>query len=263
VHEQLLENNRDCIVITNEVQKRLLGYYSCFESDQANRFLSFDDFKTDSAVLGKKLMLLNRYTRYLSGKELNDLPYYARNISPLNRVVFKSEELDLSIYEMTEFPIPDQAKTPLLFTFNDFENTVLFWKQIDQDISAGIKYAGAKSNRISEYSSTFDYPLDSLQTEDTPDLLVQCKLYCFAEGGTSSKIIVSLENSTGTYFWKALEIDRYIKAYSNWWPVEFNVTIPQKDQKSASRLKVYVWNSDNQKVYIDNFGIKIIEKPVP
>jgi hypothetical protein len=76
-------------------------------------------------------------------------------------------------------------------------------------------------------------------------------------------IIVSLENSTGTYFWKALEIDRYIKAYSNWRPVKFNITIPQKDQKSASRLKVYVWNSDNQKVYIDNFGIKIIEKPVP
>ena len=61
-------------------------------------------------MLGKKLMLLNRYTRYLSGKELNDLPYYARNISPLNRVVFKSEELDLSIYEMTEFPIPDKLK---------------------------------------------------------------------------------------------------------------------------------------------------------
>ena len=73
-------------------------------------------------------------------------------------------------------------------------------------------------------------------------------------------IIVSLENTAGTSFWEALEINRYLKAYSNWWPVTFDVTIPKKDLRSDSSLKVYVWNSDKQKVYIDNFGIRITMK---
>ena len=263
VVEQVLENNRDCSIITNEVQKRLLGYYSSFDSDQADRFLSFDEFVADTIPGGKKLLLLNWYTRYLSGMEMNDLPYYARNISPLNRAVYESKELDIYIYEMKAFPLPDQSETPLFSTFNDFENATLFWKQIDQDLSANIKYDGAKSNRLSEFSATFEYPLDSLQMEDSQGLLVQCSLFFYAEERTSTKIIVSLENSTGTYFWEALEINSYLKAYSNWWPLTFEVIIPQKDLRIDSSLKVYVWNRDKQKVYIDNFGIKIIGTPDP
>jgi hypothetical protein len=208
-------------------------------------------------------MLLNGYTRYLAGMEYNDLPYYARNISPLNKAIFESRELNLFIYEMREFPLPDQTETPLLLTFNDFENAPPFWKQMDQDISSDIKYAGEKSNRVSEFSSTFEYPLDSLHTIDIHGLLVQCSLYCYAEDRTSTKIIVSLENNEGVYFWEALGINRYLKAYSNWWPVTFDVTIPQEDLKSTSRFKIYVWNNDESDVYIDNFQIKIIEKPVP
>jgi len=262
VVEQVLENNSDCIIISNEVQKRLLTYYGSFKNDQAHRFLSYDEFEIDTAIGGKKLMLLNGFTRYLAGMEHMDLPYYAKNISPLNRAVFESKELDLFIYEMREFPLPDQSETPLLSTFNDFENAAPFWKQMDQDISSDIKYAGEKSNQVSEFSSTFEYPLDSFQTKDTHSLLIQCSLFCYAEDKTSTKIIVSLENNEGAYFWKALEINRYLKAYSNWWPLSFDVTIQQEDLKSDSSLKVYVWNSDKQKVYIDNFGIRITGIPV-
>jgi hypothetical protein len=262
VVEHLLENNSDCIIISNEVQKRLLAYYCSFKREQAHRFLSFDEFEADTAPGGKNLMLLNGYTRYLSGMEMSDLPYYARNVSPLNRVVFESKELDLFIYEMREFPLPDQSETPLLSTFNDFENAVPYWKLNSQDLTTDIKFAGAKSNRVSEFSSTFEYPLDSLQREDSHGLLVQCSLFCYAEDRTSTKIIVSLENSGDTYLWEALEINRYLKAYSNWWPLSFDVTIQHEDLRSDSSLKVYVWNSDKQKVYIDNFGIRITGIPV-
>ena len=259
VVEQLLENNRDCTIITNEVQKRLLAYYSSFNEDDAMRILSYDEFETDTALSGKKLMVLNGHTRYLSGMELNDLPYYAQNISPTNELVFENKEPDISIYEMKEFTIPKLSETILFSTFNDFENPAPFWKLNDQDLSTDIKYAEAKSNRLSEYSATFEYPLDSLQSEDSHGLLVQCSLYCYAEDKTSTKLVVSLENSEGTYFWKALEIDRYLKAYANWWPLTYNVTIPEKDLKSSSRLKVYVWKSDKPDVYIDNFHINIID----
>ncbi len=261
VTEQVLENNRECTIITNEVQKRLLAYYSSFKEEDAMRFLSYEEFEADTTIGGTKLMLLNDYTRYLSGMSLNDLPYYARHISPKNELVFENKELNIALYDLREFTIPEHSQTVLLSTLNDFENLVPLWKQDDQDLSTVIKYAGTKSNRVTQFSSTFEYPLDSLQGENSHGLLVQCSLFFYAKDKTNASIIVSLENNEGSYFWKALELDKYIKAYSNWWPVSFNVTIPQKDFKGESSLKVYVWNNDKQTVYIDNFGIKITNAP--
>jgi len=261
VTEQVVEKNRDCTIITNEVQKRLLGYYTGFDIDQSNRFLSYEDFEADTAIGGKKLLLLNDHTRYLSGMSYNDLPYYARQISPNNELVFENKKLNIALYKLKDFTIPELSQSVLLSSLNDFEKAVPFWKQDDQDLSRDIKYAGAKSNRVTQFSSTFEYPLDSLQGEDSYGLLVQCKLFFYAEDKTNARIIVSLENNEGSYFWKALELDKYIKAYSNWWPVSYNVIIPQEEFKSESSLKVYVWNNDKQAVYIDNFGLKITDAP--
>jgi len=263
VVDLVLEQNKDSDIISDEVQKRLLGYYSGFDKEQAHRFLSFDEFESDTSKAGKKLLLLNGHTRYLSGMNQNDLPYYARNISPTNELVFESRELDISLYQMLSFQIPDHGETPLLKTFNDFENVVPNWNQNDQELSGDIKYAGERSNRISEYSSTFEYPLDSLSGHGSYKLLVKCSLFCYVSDKTSSKIIVSLENGGDSYFWKAFEINRHIKAYSNWWPLSFNVTIPVEDLRADSRLKVYVWNNEKQTVYIDNFEINIIDLPEP
>lgn len=255
--EQVLERNRDCFVITNEVQKRLLGYYSGFDKDQSRRFLSYDEFEADTTIDGKKLLFLNWYTRYLSGINRVDLPYYARSISPANPVIYDSKELNLSIYELRTFALPGHSETPLISTLNDFESAAPFWHQNKQDLSTQIKYAGAKSNMVSQYSSTFEYPLDSLRGSDTTHLLIHCSLFCYAVDKTNAKIVVSLENSAGTTFWKALEVNRYLKAYSNWWPITFDVTVTGMDLKGASLLKIYVWNSENQDIYIDNFQIEI------
>ncbi len=257
VVNKVLENNNDCTIITNEVQKRLLAYYSDFNEDQTRRFLSFKEFEDYTPMGTKQLILLNDHTRYLSGMDLNDLPNYARNISSANKLVFEDKDLDIAIYEMKGLPLTDQSGTPLLASFNDFENASPFWKHNDQDLSGDIKYAGAKSNRVSEFSSTFEYPLDSLLCTEPNGLLIQCSLFCYAEDKTSSSLIVSLENNEGTYFWKAFEINRYLKAYSNWWPLSYEITILPEELKAGSSLKVYVWNNDKAAVYIDNFQIKI------
>jgi hypothetical protein len=155
----------------------------------------------------------------------------------------------------------DLEEIALFTSFNDFENTVPCWNQHERDISNDIKYAGARSNRIREFSSTFEYPLESLQLEDGNELLIRCSLHFYAEDQTNAKIIVSIEGASGPSFWKALEVNRYLKAYSNWWPLGFSVTIPQKDLLPASLLKVYVWKSDDPEVYIDNFSVNITAIP--
>lgn len=258
VIEQVLENNKDYTIITNKVQKRLLAYYSQFDEDQTRRFRRFGEYETDVPAEGKTLMLLNGHTRYLSLMNQNDLPYYARHIPPVNRLVFENRELNISIYDMKEFPLPGLNDTTLLLTFNDFETEVPYWKQKDLDISEDIRYEGVRSNRVAGFSSTFEYPLDSLHIQSMQSLLIQCTLFCYAEDKTDTKIIVSLENSSGNYLWQGLKINKYLKAYSNWWPISFDVTVGHQEIQEASVLKVYLWQGDNPDVYVDNFSIKIV-----
>lgn len=261
VKEQVVEKHSDCIVITDEIQKRLLNYYTGFDKNQAPRFLSFEEFEADPALEGNKLLLLNWHTRYLSGMEPNALPYYAREIPTSNELIFENSELDLSMYMLNELYLPGQSGILLLSTCNDFEKEIPFWSRSDKDISSKTKYAGVRSNQVSGYSSTFEYPVDSLQAGDRGDLLIQCKLFCFAEDKTDAKIVVSIENSESTYIWKALEVNPYLKAYSNWWPLTFEVSVNQMDIKPGSRLKIYVWKNDASIFFIDNFGINIHAMP--
>lgn len=258
VVEQVLNKHQDYMIVTNEVQLRLLDYYSGFREDQSQRFLSYDEYEIESSRDDKTLLLLNGYTRYLSGMNLNDLPVFARNIPPDIKPLSTSEELNLAIFEMKDLPLMDLEEILLFTSLNDFEHHVPYWKQDERELSKEIKYAGARSNRIPEFSSTFEYPLDSLQMEASHELLIHCSLYVYAEDQTNAKIIVSIEGATGISLWKALEVNSYIKAYSNWWPLSYSITIPQDDLLPDSHLKVYVWKSDDSEVYIDNFSVKII-----
>jgi hypothetical protein len=263
IKEKVLESRTDHLVISNEVQKRLLDYYSGFDSEQTARFFTYESFEPGSNPGDKTLLLLNGYTRYLSGLQQNDLPFYARNISPLNRLIFENSELDIYIYEMLEFVQPGESGILLLSTVNEFEKAEPYWKQKDQDLSEKVYYSGARSNKVARFSATFEYSLDSLYMLQSDDLLVQGELYCYAEKETSAKIVVSLETDEGTGFWKATEINRYLHAYSNWWPISFEASIRQEDLMRGSRLKVYVWKKDASDVYIDNFRVELRSLSVP
>jgi hypothetical protein len=259
VTDQVLKINQGSIVVSNEVQIRLIQYYNGFREDQNHRFISYDEYEPENSVNRQELLLLNWYTRYLSGMDQNDLPFWARNIPMDIEPLFKSEDPELTIFHIADLPLINTSWIPLLSSFNDFEGDIPFWRQKKNDFTKDITYAGKTSNRVSGFSSSFEYPLDSLQIELRHDLRVHCSLYCYAESITNAKLVVSIENSSGTGFWQALEMNRYIKAYSNWWPLKFDVAIPQKDLVPESVLKVYVWKNDNSIVYIDNFKVHLCE----
>lgn len=259
--EQVLENNRNSTIISNEVQVCLLNYYSAFREDQGQRFLNYDDYEKVRSHDENTLLLLNGHTRYLSGMSVNDLPLYARNIPLDINPLFKSKDPELAIYAMKDLPRVDLEEVPLLTSFNDFENAVPFWNQQKGDNSEKIKFAGTRSNSLQEFSSTFEYPLDSLQLEEGHELLIHSSLYFYAEDQTDARIIFSIEGADGTSFWKAHEVNPHLKAYSNWWPLEFSVTIPPQDLLPACLLKVYVWKSDDTEAYLDNFSVYLSTIP--
>lgn len=254
---ELLNSNDSTIIITNPVQKRLGDYYMKFAKNRACTIADYNEFKYDPADARTKILMLNWYTRYLSTMDYNDLPYYAKNISAKNKLLFQDKELNMSMYEMTDFSIPDQTGKLLLKSTNDFEKTARHWNQQNENLSHEIKYEGKASNQMSEYSSTFEYYIDSLDLTGINKIYINCNVYCYFKEPTSSNLVISIENKEGTYLWQGLDITKYIRAYSNWWPVTHEVSINKSELKENSKIKVYLWNKDQQLAFADNFKVVI------
>ena len=254
--EYVIKSTDSVVVITNDVQKRLGNYFNSFKNNNIT-ILNYDEYEYDPGDSRRKILFLNWYTRYLSGKDYNDLPNYAKNISTNNNLLLQNKKLNLEIYEMNDFSIPDKTGKLLLHSLNDFEDKTNYWNQRNEDISNEIKYEGSASNKVTEYSATFEYFTDSLDLENLNQLFISCKVYCNFQDKTNSKFVISVENKDGAYIYDGVDINKYIKSYSNWWPVKHEIILMKSDIKEKSKIKVYLWNVDKQKGYIDNFQVEI------
>lgn len=254
-NEQILNRGDSIVVITNEVQKRLGDYYSGFTF---NNILSYNEFIYDSLDHHKKILFKNWYTRYLSGMSDNDLPTYAKNISGKNKLLFQDSALLISVYEMTDFSIPEQTGKVLLDVVNDFESKSGYWPQNSEVLTNQIKYEGNYANEFNEFSSAFEYGVDSLDLYNIDQLFIRCNAMCNFPDKPDSRLVITIQNEDGAYIWDGLDIGKYIKAYGNWWPVKHEINVRTIDLKEHSVVKVYLWNVDKQKSYVDNFQIEII-----
>ena len=254
---QVLNTNDSCMVITNNVQKRLGRYYNHFGEDGKIAIVNYDEFEYDSTDSRKKILFLNGHTRFLSGMSNEDLPFYAKNISAQNKLLYQNKDINIAVYEMKEFVNPQLTGKLLLESKNGFENKINHWKVNSENITHEIKYEGDVSVRFVEFSPTFEYALDSLGLNNLSDLFIECSAYCYYDDKTNAKFVVSIENEEGSYFWKGIAINKYIKAYSNWWSVKCEVSIKKNVLKKHSKIKIYLWNEDKQQSYIDDFQIRI------
>ncbi len=256
--EQILSRQDTILVITNEVQKRLGNYYNDFDTSKNVKFVSYKDFRFDSTDCRKKILFLNSYSRYLSGMDFHDLPYFAKNPSKNNKLLYENKKLDIKIHSITDFSNPKQTGVLLFNSLNDFEkNPVNHWHQNSEHITKTIHYEGLASNKLQEFSSTFELSTDSLDLQNFEQLTISSSLYCNFLDKTKATLIISVVSADETYVWDGIEINKYIKAYSNWWKIEHEITLQKQDLKANSKIKIYLWNVDKQKGYIDNFEIKI------
>jgi hypothetical protein len=260
IFTEILLNQKDpSIVLTNDVQKRLGKYYALSENFNHIKFYNYEEFAIDSSADKQVLLFKNWYTRFLSNMRVEDLPFYAKNASDYNELIFENTDLNIRVYKMKQIIIPEKNGIMLFSTLNTFESDVKFWKK--SNTSEKNKFAGSKSNMFNKYSASFSYSLDSLDFSKSKKFLISGKVYCNFQDRTRAKIVYTIEHEGNTLFWKSKPINPALKAYSNWWPVKFEQLVDSDDIKENSILKVYVWNPDKETAYIDNFEIKLIGIP--
>lgn len=255
-YKYIVNPNEDCYVITNIVQQRLGEYYGEFKSKRY-KLLIFNGFNPDTLKNKKKILFLNAYTESLSGLDYNDLPLYARKAKSSGLPLYENKNLNISIYELSQLTIPPINGTQLLYSLNDFETNVHSWVQNENDITSKIKFQGKSSILVKEYSSTFQCPMDSLLLNKEDEIEITCNVQCYFEDRTDAKLVISLETPDGNYIWHAIDVNKYVKAYSNWWPLKAAFSLKGNEIKGGSLLKIYIWNINKKEAYIDNFEVNI------
>ena len=255
-YQQFIDKNETCYIITDPVQQRLGDYYGGFNPNRKDQFLSFEQVNFDSLDGRKQYLYLNWHTQYLSGLNSADLPDYVRNLdTTTNPAIYQNKALNLAIYELKAKPKTYTKGATLLQSLNDFERSATYWEQS----SGSVKHQGKQAHRFNEFSATFNYPLDSLSTIQTSGIRIAAKALLNVPSATQCKLVISIENPDGAYFWQALDLAKFIKVYENWWPVNFEVDLAKTALKPNSRLKVYLWNEDKKEAWVDDFEVEIRE----
>ncbi|GAB4312496.1 MAG: hypothetical protein Kow00127_03060 [Bacteroidales bacterium] len=253
--EQVLSAGDSVLVITNEAQKRLSEYWMKFSDDSGISLVTYDEYRYNPDDSRDKLLFRNWYTRYLSGKEWQELPVFARDTAS-NSLIFSDTLLDIYIYRYSELDFPPAGKQ-ILKSVNDFEGIYTYWRQDSRLITDEKSCNGGLSWRVPEFSATFEMPLDSILIDNADELIISASACCyFAETG-SSKLVISVEDSTCALFWNALDAETDLPEYNVWWPVIFRQKIESGLIKKGAMMKVYLWNIEGKPVYIDCFLVEI------
>ncbi len=251
VMEKLIDKNEPCVVVTDVVQKRLGHYYSGFLSNARCQFISYAEADTFHFRNNERKYLLNNwYTRYLSGMDDQDLPFYAVSAS---YPVFGDKKLNFYLYDLGNNKLSQQ----LLFKAeNNFETPAKFWNNAT-DLVGDRVFSGKYSEELGEFSVCCTIPIDSLLTDSIKQIVVSPKLEILAVNGAECSLVITMETNGKQYFWKGFELSKYIKSKGSWWRASVNEIIKSKEIRQNSTMKIYIWNNKKNEIYIDDFQLNI------
>lgn len=258
IHNFIKTIGNNNLIISNPVQTRFNDYLNEFGQLSNNIFFNYIDSKKDTLSLLNKYLIINPHTEYLSHISKNDIPYYVKNLNPNSKLVLQDEFTNIKIYKITDLFDPESDGMLIFNSLNNFEKDYQYWNNYNSR-SVEIKpYEGDSCAKVIEFSPTFSVELKDFNLDSFESIYIYTSLYCNYDNSTNSKLAISLETKDGNYKWEGLEINKYLKAYSNWWKVSSTLLIHKNEIKQNSKLSIYLWNIDKKNAYIDNFEVKII-----
>lgn len=238
-------------VITDEVQQRLLRYYSGF-GEQGPELLTWQEAETlpDTDAV-RTALLKNNYTEYLSGTPPQKLPFFAFRPEMVAQPVAADSALGMSVWMTHRW-----KKPRLLASFtNDFEAPQPFWSGGDGNIDSTLSVSGRFSSHPAEFSATLRIPSDSLQLSTFSHLLVSCRLQCLAMEKTDALVVVSVSENQGEELWEGTPVFPQIKSFAAWCPVTVRTILDTHKIKAGAAVVIYLWNPSHNAIYTDDWEI--------
>lgn len=126
--------------------------------------------------------------------------------------------------------------------------------------NAGIEGSGGfKSDKVAQFSPTYTFPVKSLV--QPPEVKVRCSFQAFSTKDiVNSKLIMTVETEgKPAYIYKSLDLSLLKLTNNEWHPLEMWMDVP-KYVGVDDVIKVYIWNQQDDELFIDNFQILLLKK---
>lgn len=146
-------------------------------------------------------------------------------------------------------------KTVLSF-LNDLEQSYQYWSLDNSKLKKGEALSGDKFMELEKggYSHTFEYPLDSIYSQELGSMSVSANAQVKVKKGGQVALVVSASDGGEPYFWEAVYSEITGDDNKFWVSLYFNKQIALKEN---AKLKVFLWNVGEKKAYVDDIEVKI------
>lgn len=168
---------------------------------------------------------------------------------------------DASSQAMNFFHIDQLSNDSLILnSMNNYEvKSVNNWNELAAGQFSDTAFLGSKSQvlKAQAYSSTLTLPLDSIAFQDlkiTTDCWIKPQAYKLTN---SISLVISIEDANGNIVWNSMSIDRQLIDETQWNNVYNFLTY--KNNVAKRLLKIYVYNTSEQDVLIDDFRVMIMK----
>jgi len=172
----------------------------------------------------------------------------AKNVAETLRIWHSEfyKKVDFNISYQTDF-------------FNDCENKHEVWGQM-QTITNETAFSGKNSSQTgagNDFSITMEYPLKVIPDSLKRNIVIELMLNQISSNH-DAKLILQASGTDFSYYWNGFDLKNEAKEENKW--IMFNKTITIPDSiKQADLIKIYVYNPSKEKIFIDDFRIKIEE----
>ena len=148
---------------------------------------------------------------------------------------------------------------------NDFENQYTWyppWLNLDirTDSTAEIENYLCLCDTDREYGLGFSVEPGM----DHPNQNIRCQ-YSFrfnAELDTQAEIVITIIDSTGTRFWQAYPLDRFVNDTTDWPLASLDLIFPA-DYTGSGKLKSFIWNKGGERLLFDDANLEIQSDVLP
>lgn len=244
--ETVLSLDPPAIVLTNPVQKNLAHYLSHF-SESEIRIESYSDFDYGELSGETSIYLFkNYYTRFLSGLNEQELPFYARVTDGFDKL-FEDKAFNIQFFRIDTLKVVRE----ILEKKNNFEGGENGWSGYQSNTEN--VYSGSYSSSLGKYSSTLRVMLDTLAINNSKKLIVSSNFKLLLMEESDVCFVVSANSG----LWKGINFDKQIKAYGNWIPINVSEIINVEDLMPNDTLSFYLFNNNESEVYLDDLVVNL------
>lgn len=170
------------------------------------------------------------------------------------KTVAKNVAYTLREYYPDKFMDIDYQNYARTSFFNDCEKKII-WSQM-QTITDEIAFSGqysSKTGKGSDFSLTFEYPLDAIPDTSRNTVTAAMKIYQYSDQHEGTFVIQVLGDNTGHY-WNGKFISEQVQEINSWEDYKITFQIPDT-MRQAEIIKLYLYNTSNETILIDDFKV--------